>query len=50
MIELAIGMFVIIFLYGLGQLMLDPPYKPIEQERMKMDFLYGIDYILEEEE
>lgn len=49
MIELAIGMFVMIFLYGLGQFMLESPKKPIEQELIKVDYLYGVDYKLEDE-
>jgi hypothetical protein len=49
MIELICGLGMIGFLYWLGGVWL-PDHKPIQQELIKTDFLYGVEYKLEEEE
>ena len=50
MLELFIGIVTMICLYVLGRILYpDSPHKPIEQELDKTDFLYGVEYKLEEE-
>ena len=49
--ELFIGIMAMICLYVMGRFLYpDPPHKQIQQERIKTDFLYGVEYKLEEEE
>jgi|TARA_R100001460_G_scaffold105563_2_gene152345 hypothetical protein len=49
--ELFIGIITMICLYVMGRFLYpDEPQRPIQRERIKTDFLYGVEYKLEEDE